>query len=154
MNGASRTGQPAGFMGRRPRNKKRQLGPDNLRTMSNLTDPRVLFAAERTLLAWNRTSISFMAFGFVVERFGLFINIMGKEEAKFLQREISFYLGMVFVILAILISFISIYQYKNIMLSLTKDEIPKGYNIWLTAKVNGVVGILGIILIYYLYQGF
>jgi putative membrane protein len=122
--------------------------------MSNLTDPRVLFAAERTLLAWNRTSISFMAFGFVVERFGLFINIMGKEEAKFLQREISFYLGMVFVILAILISFISIYQYKNIMLSLTKDEIPKGYNIWLTAKVNGVVGVLGIILIYYLYQGF
>lgn len=122
--------------------------------MSNLTDPRVLFAAERTLLAWNRTSISFMAFGFVVERFGLFINLMGKDEMKFIQREFSFYLGILFVVLAVIISFSSIFQYKNIILSLNKNEIPKGYKIWLTAIVNGIVGLLGLILIYYLYQEF
>jgi len=40
-----------------------------LNNMSNLNDPRVLFAAERTLFAWNRTSLSLMAFGFVIERF-------------------------------------------------------------------------------------
>ena len=28
-----------------------------------------------TLLAWNRTSLSLMAFGFVIERFGLFVSI-------------------------------------------------------------------------------
>jgi putative membrane protein len=42
--------------------------------MSDLNDPRVLFAAERTLLAWNRTGPSLMAFGFVIERFGLFLR--------------------------------------------------------------------------------
>ena len=30
------------------------------------TDPRVLFAAERTLLAWVRTGLALMGFGFLV----------------------------------------------------------------------------------------
>lgn len=37
-------------------------------------DPRVLFAAERTLLAWVRTGVAMMGFGFVVARFGLFLR--------------------------------------------------------------------------------
>ncbi|MPZ77370.1 MAG: DUF202 domain-containing protein [Deltaproteobacteria bacterium] len=39
--------------------------------MSDLNDPRVFFAADRTLLAWTRTGITLMGFGFVIERFGL-----------------------------------------------------------------------------------
>jgi len=31
--------------------------------MSDLNDPRVFFAAERTLMAWNRTGLTLMAFG-------------------------------------------------------------------------------------------
>ena len=42
--------------------------------MSELNDPRVLFAAERTLLAWSRTSAGLMAFGFLVDRAGLEIG--------------------------------------------------------------------------------
>jgi len=37
-------------------------------------DPRVYFAAERTLLAWVRTGLAMMGFGFVVARFGLFLR--------------------------------------------------------------------------------
>ena len=44
-------------------------------------DRRVHLANERTFLAWVRTSISIMAFGFVVEKFSLFV------------KQLSFYLG-------------------------------------------------------------
>ena len=37
-------------------------------------DPRINFAAERTLLAWIRTGLAMMGFGFVVARFGLFLR--------------------------------------------------------------------------------
>lgn len=37
-------------------------------------DPRIYFAAERTLLAWIRTGLAMMGFGFVVARFGLFMR--------------------------------------------------------------------------------
>ena len=37
-------------------------------------DPRVHFAAERTFLAWIRTGLALMGFGFVVARFGLFLK--------------------------------------------------------------------------------
>ena len=44
---------------------------------------RVHMANERTFLAWIRTSIGIMAFGFVVEKFSLFINevsyVLGKS---------------------------------------------------------------------------
>jgi putative membrane protein len=39
-------------------------------------------ANERTLLAWVRTAIAIMAFGFLVQKFDLFLRIAGGELAK------------------------------------------------------------------------
>jgi putative membrane protein len=39
-----------------------------------MVDPKDLMSAERTLLAWIRTGIALMGFGFVVARFGFFLR--------------------------------------------------------------------------------
>lgn len=43
-------------------------------------DLRVLQANERTLLAWIRTGLSLMAFGFVVARLGVWLRAVGVSE--------------------------------------------------------------------------
>lgn len=47
--------------------------------MSDTNDPRVFYAAERTMLAWVRTGLTVMGLGFVVARFGLFLRIIRHE---------------------------------------------------------------------------
>jgi putative membrane protein len=45
-------------------------------------DPNVRMAAERTLLAWIRTGLAMMGFGFVVARFGLFLRELAVTHAQ------------------------------------------------------------------------
>lgn len=48
---------------------------------SKIRDPRVYFAAERTFLAWIRTGLALMGFGFVVARFGLFLRELSMRQS-------------------------------------------------------------------------
>jgi uncharacterized membrane protein YidH (DUF202 family) len=43
-----------------------------------VTDPRIYMAAERTFLAWIRTSIALIVFGFVIEKFEFFLEQLEK----------------------------------------------------------------------------
>ena len=121
--------------------------------MSDLNDPRVFFAAERTLLAWNRTSLSLMAFGFVIERFGLFVSILMPQHNMPMQRGISFWTGLVFVLLGVFVAIFSTVQYKKVLRTLKPIEIPTGYRTDPGVITNLVVAALGIVLIIYFFHG-
>lgn len=115
--------------------------------MSDLKDPRVLFAAERTLLAWNRTSLALIAFGFVVERAGMLQPIFAPEPESSLKMIIVFWLGLAFILLGALAAFYASVQYARVLRTLNPLEFPQGYSARWGIAVNVILGILALILI-------
>lgn len=119
--------------------------------MSNINDPRVLFAAERTLLAWNRTSLALIAFGFVVERAGLLMRVLASGQQKSASISVTFWLGLAFILLGAISALYSSRQYATLLKSLSPAEFPVGYNAKWGMVVNGIVALLGTALIVALY---
>lgn len=119
--------------------------------MSELNDPRVFFAAERTLLAWTRTSLTLMAFGFVIERFGLFLHLLLPKIGEPVVRGISFWVGIAFVLLGAYSAIAATLQYRKVVKTLKPSEIVDRYSVNNGAILNIIVAILGIALIVYLF---
>ena len=110
--------------------------------MSSLDDPRVLFAAERTLLAWQRTSLGLMAFGFVVERFGLFLRMVTGAHLAPADRAFSLWLGVALMTLAVITSMMAVRQYRRVVRELRPNEVPQGY--WLHAASFVTLAMAGV----------
>ena len=121
--------------------------------MSDLNDPRVFFAAERTLLAWNRTSLTLMAFGFVIERFGLFVHMLMPQHTTTLQRGLSFWIGLAFILMGSFAATAATIQYRRVVRVLKPVEIPDGYFLNMGVIANLVVAALGVALTIYLFHG-
>lgn len=111
--------------------------------LSNLDDPRVLFAAERTLMAWSRTTAGLMALGFLIDRSVLFAG-------EPVLRGPAFWIGIAFVLLGVLLSIASILQFERSVATLRPPEIPAGYWVHLSAFLSAAIGLLGVALAVYM----
>jgi putative membrane protein len=69
-------------------------------------DPRVYFAAERTLLAWLRTGLALMGVGFAVARFGLFLREMQASQVHrpVYSSGVSVWSGVALVALGVIVN--------------------------------------------------
>jgi len=104
--------------------------------VSYLNDPRVFFAAERTLLAWQRTAIALIGLGFVVERFGLFMRLATGASLPAMQGHMSLLFGVAFLLLGAAVATVAAWQFGRFLHELSGPEIPRGHAVWMGPAIN------------------
>lgn len=117
------------------------------------SDPRVFFAAERTLLAWLRTGLTIMALGFVVSRFGLFVQLLATQSQGTLpavHSSLSAALGVAFVIVGTLAIVVAAVQHQRFVATLPQTDLPRAYSRVFALLLSLLMGALGVILAGYL----
>ncbi len=85
-------------------------------------DPRIYFAAERTLLAWIRTGLAMMGFGFVVSRFGLFLREFQALRPNDLPQpgHLSQWFGIALVFMGVVVNVAAAVQHVRLVRRLQK----------------------------------
>lgn len=118
-------------------------------------------ANERTFLAWVRTSIGIMAFGFVVERFGLFLKqityVLGQAgalgfpaEQKPPQPGYSAFFGIALVALGALMGLLAFVRYKKVERQIDEDTYRPSVLLDLLLTLSIVT--VGVFLVFYLFH--
>lgn len=114
--------------------------------MSNLEDPRVLFALERTALAWNRSGLALIAFGFLIEKSNLLLQLIDPERY---QNKIMYgqWLGIAIIVFGMLVNIASILQYRRGLKALSPAEFIDGYQTQYPVLLNLFTFLSGMFLI-------
>jgi len=119
----------------------------------NKSDPRIFFAAERTLLAWLRTGLTVMGLGFVVARFGLFLRLLSQQHQGIIgqsQSGASAVLGVLFVVVGAIAILVATAQHRRYIVTLPQADLPKSYSRAFAVVLSAAVGLLGLLLATYL----
>ena len=120
-----------------------------------LSDPRVFFAAERTLLAWVRTGLTIMAFGFVVARFGLFLRLLATQQPSVVGKmethhDVSNVVGILLVVVGIACMILGAVQHKSYVSTLPPADVPRSHNAIYPVTLSLFLAALGVVLAVYL----
>jgi putative membrane protein len=116
-------------------------------------DPRVRFAAERTLLAWMRTGLALMGFGFVVARFGLFLREIataGQVAAHQHSTGWSLWIGTALIGLGVAVSAVASFEYYRFVSLSKQGRTYTPRTALLAVVVGAVLAVLGIVMAAYL----
>ena len=87
-----------------------------------------------------------MGFGFVVERFGLFLRMVSNQPLSPSQRGFSLWLGVSLLVIGAGVSVVSAMQFRTVLRSLGEKEIPRGYWTSLGVWLNFLLALVALAL--------
>lgn len=97
-------------------------------------------ANERTFLAWLRTSIALMSFGFVIARFGLFLRelslILVKQEPPLRSLVNSQNVGVALIVLGVAATVGAAWRYEQVYVQIERADFkPTRRWVWLVTAI-------------------
>ena len=109
-------------------------------------------ANERTFLAWLRTSIALIGFGFAIARFGIFLRQLNlaitQQEPPINPLSNSENLGLALVICGILTVALAAWRYNQVFWQIERaDYRPNRLMVWIMTGVVIILGLLSIPLL-------
>jgi putative membrane protein len=115
-------------------------------------DPRVRLAGERTLLAWIRTGVAMMGFGFIVARFGLFLRELAEVRQAPMPPSygLSLWIGSALILIGVVVTLLSAFEHASFLRRLTRGDPYRASKWSLGIVVAVVLAALGICMFAYL----
>lgn len=109
-------------------------------------------AAERTLLAWIRTGLAMMGFGFVVARFGLFLKelSMAHGTAAIQHSGLSLWFGTVLIVVGVAVNGIGGWRHLRLVRELNGGGVPGSRSGLHAVSVAMMVALVGLAMAIYL----
>src|SRR6476659_8205466 len=89
-----------------------------------VADLRDYLAEERTFLAWIRTGLGLMGFGFVVAKFGLFLEEIQIAQARSTMhsQRLSLWFGTTFIAVGVAVNLLSIRRHLRVVGELNRGS--------------------------------
>ena len=101
-----------------------RLKEESVMTENRTAVPSDYMAAERTFLAWIRTGLALMGFGFVVARFGLFLRELAQttDMRKFESNGVSLLIGTALMLLGAAVNIGATISHVRLIARLNRGE--------------------------------
>ncbi len=109
-------------------------------------------AAERTLLAWIRTGLALMGFGFVVARFGLFLQQIRAMRGTLPGESygLSLWFGTALIAVGVAVHVLAGVHHLQLVRSLDRGEPLRSHSTAGAVAVAFVLGLVGLAMAVYL----